>query len=140
MKFSKLSLQLILSLILLSFTLKAKVCPPGNVLNVNKTFEEECIACGDNCSTCFLMENKKPKCFFCKEGYYLDRGSPEGECKPCLKGCARCIGATLSKCSDTLPGFFYDPESNSLDQCDKSCTRCHSKDKCSGSYLAIPTC
>lgn len=131
MEKTRLLLQLSIAAALLISATQAKVCPGGSVMNVNKKFEEECIPCGENCSTCFLMENKRPKCFFCKEGYYIDRESPNGQCKPCLQGCSRCIGGSLSECSDTLPGYFFSDESNTLEKCDTSCTRCHSKNKCS---------
>ena len=120
-----------MGLVVVPLAMQAKVCPPGNVLNVNENFEEECIACGENCTTCFMMEKKKPKCFFCKEGYYLDKSTPQGSCKPCVQGCSRCIGGSLAQCSDTLPGYFFNSETKLLDKCDESCTRCHSKNECS---------
>ena len=124
-------LTLLLGVLWLAPLARSMACPPGNVLRVNSDFKEECVACGANCTTCFLMENKTPKCFFCKEGFYLDKTSPQGECKPCVQGCSRCIGGSLKQCSDTLPGYFYDQEIKGLTKCDESCARCHSKNECS---------
>lgn len=106
-----------------------KTCENGQVLHLNDKYEEECIPCGENCSTCFLMENQQPKCFFCKEGYYLDKADGD-QCKACSTGCARCIGPELGQCSSAQPGYFYDGDSNSIMKCDDSCHRCHSATSC----------
>ena len=120
----------LLAVLLASPTL-AKTCKAGEVMNLDENFQEKCISCGENCSTCFLMEKKQPKCFFCKEGYFLDTSSKNNSCMPCIQGCSRCIGGSLQQCSDTLPGYFYEAESNSISKCDDSCHRCHSKNECS---------
>ena len=131
MKTSYILLQLCFVILFNITHIQTMVCEPGSALHVNDDFKEECIACGENCTTCFLMEKKKAKCFFCKEGFYLDRNTAGGDCKPCISGCSRCIGGNLGECSDTLPGYFYNEETQNLDSCDDSCTRCHSKNECS---------
>ena len=122
-------LSAICFLLLLTQTTRTKTCKTGEVLHLDEKYQEECISCGDHCTTCFLMENQQPKCFFCEEGFYLDKKDGD-TCKACSAGCARCIGPGLEQCSSAKPGFFYNGDNNTIMKCDVSCHRCHSENSC----------
>ena len=77
------------------------------------------------------MENKKPNCFYCKEGFYLNKKKKKAGCEPCFTGCSHCIGPTLSECSQTMPNFFYNTKSLKIEQCGDGCERCFSSTECS---------
>lgn len=119
-----------------------KQCKLGSVHGINEKFEEMCYPCGDNCTTCLLMENLKPSCFYCKEGYRLDKSTKDYSCIPCSTGCRRCIGSGMSQCSETMPGFFYSSKSKAIEPCGEGCHRCYSKTECSvckdGFYSKLP--
>ena len=119
-----------LSLILIGLTVNRQ-CEIGYVLSINDDNEEECFTCGENCMTCLLMENRKPNCFVCNEGFFLDKSTSKHSCQPCAEGCGRCVGSTLSKCSETLPSFFYNSKTHNIGKCGDGCHRCFSPTECS---------
>ena len=108
-------------------------CDEGSVMTINDQNQEECVSCGPNCMTCLLMAGQQPDCFYCKEGFYLQKGQTPGEsvCKPCFSGCQRCLGPALSECSDVMPNFFYNTKSKKIEQCADGCQSCFSSTECS---------
>ena len=122
---------LLICLLLIHQTHNRIKCPEGSVVTINDSNEEECHSCGENCLTCLLMEKKEPNCFYCKEGFYLNKTKKKTSCKPCFSGCRHCIGPNLSQCSETMPNFFYNTKSLKIEQCQTGCERCFSPTECS---------
>ena len=117
---------LLIYLTLLTHTLLA-TCPEYTTMVVDKKFNIQCESCTENCSVCYVNNEDKVTCAFCSDGYYIDR---DKKCKPCFENCSWCDGPALNQCHSTKVGYFMNRKANKIEPCDKQCSHCNPKDKC----------
>lgn len=125
----------LLPLLLLTTTLitatQAELCKDNQALGLNQEFKEECYSCDPHCSTCLLMAENKPQCFYCEDGFFLKlTAKGKGQCKPCVEGCRVCIGPETADCEQMDDFYYYDEGLEKLEKCDQSCAKCKDKDHC----------
>ena len=115
-------LQTILISLLLAAPHITKICKEWEALGLNEDFKEECYSCGKNCSTCLLMGDNIPQCFYCKDGFYLKTNSKgKAQCKACVEGCRVCIGPETADCEQMEDFYYYNEGLEKLEKCDESC-------------------
>ena len=72
--------------------------------------------------------DEKPKCAYCKEGFYM---GPNHECVNCAENCSSCAGASVAQCKHTKAGYFYDDKSSKIVPCaNDSCSSCNPANFC----------
>ena len=133
------TLPLLLLVILLG-QIKA-TCPTKTVMYIDDEFGKTCKPCPSDCAICYLSPEHNTICAFCEDGFYLTENK---KCRSCAENCGSCTGGQLSQCRYAKNGFYYNPSSQSIEQCrDTSCASCTAADVCSackeGYYVANKT-
>ncbi len=124
----KLTLMRCLCLIAIARAFKA-ICPIKSVFHMDESLQKTCMPCPSNCNLCYLSLEKKPRCGFCDDGFYMNE---QRECMPCSSNCAMCTGPSLNQCKVPKRGFFFDFTAQDLKSCiDEGCSICNPADTCS---------